>query len=387
MYNQKAIANHSDCLFCGQHLENIRLRDISIEMYIDDSGLYKYSKNIFYFQLWYKGGVIMSELMTYVPYFYECRKIQLLLLFQEQNLPVELLFYNTYESTQLFYDHLFLQNQNRWTYDGCSITREDIKLLNIHMEEHYVQTEEELDLLLQERLGKNQFVYIWVNLDYLPHWVFGRNYLIEGSLHSVFLKNFRIIEDKTLYLMQDNFPQYCDYVDSSVIRNAIFKGDPEWTRLVTIVRLDPWDDREMQEALRQRFAAWHQNLVDDFHIYDHILQLIHQDPADPRSFYEKLEHALSLISGSRYLFSRFLEYVKVSEELVHRLDQCSQIAERMKNAFAKAAVCGKINRSKLSKLCGELKQMEIECFQTLTSDSFAPSFSIPSVTSGKLAPE
>lgn len=77
---------------------------------------------------------------------------------------------------------------------------------------------------------------------------------------------------------------------------------------------------------------------------------------------ERLQHTLSLISGSRYLFSRFLEFVNVSEELVHRLDKCSQIAKRMKNAFTKAAISNKINREKLSQLCDELKHMEIECF-------------------------
>ncbi|AJS60887.1 hypothetical protein [Paenibacillus sp. IHBB 10380] len=326
----------------------------------------------------------MSELMTYVQYFYECRKTQLILLFHEQNIPVELLFYNSYESTQLFYDHLFVQNKDRWAYDGYSITREDIMLLNIHMEEHYIETKEELDLLLQERLGENQFVYIWANLDYLPHWIFGKDYLIEGSLHSVLLKDCQITEDKTLYLLQDNYPKYCDYVDSSCIKNAIFMGDREWTRIVTTVHLDPWNFQEMQKALQQKFAAWRQSLVDDFRIYDHIHHMIYQEPADPRAFYKKLEHTLSLISGSRYLFSRFLEFVNASEEMVRRLDECSQIAERMKNAFTKATFRGKINRKKLSKLCDELKHKEIECFQILTSDAFDPSLSIPSLTSGRL---
>lgn len=68
------------------------------------------------------------------------------------------------------------------------------------------------------------------------------------------------------------------------------------------------------------------------------------------------------------------------------MDECSQIAERMKNAFAKAAISSRINREKLSQLCAELKHMEIECFQILTSDAFAPSFSIPPLVSDRLIP-
>ncbi|WP_211748240.1 hypothetical protein [Paenibacillus sp. Marseille-Q4541] len=325
----------------------------------------------------------MSDLLSYISYFYECRKIQLLLLLHEKKLPVELLFYNAYESTNLFYDHLFVQDQSRWSYDGYSITREDLELLNVHMEELIIPilSEDELDLLLKERLINNQFIYIWGNLDYLPHWVYGRDYLVKGSLHSVLIKDYQMNEDKTLYLLQDNFPEYCDYVDSSIIKNAIFKGDPEWTHLLTFVRLSGIDEQTIIESITNKFTVWRQNLVDDFQFYDHIQYLIEQEPNDPHAFYERLEHALSLVSGSRYLFSRFLEYTGVSEELVASLDRCGQIAKRMKDAFTKAAISGKINRSKLSPLCTELKHLEMECFQTLTSDNFAPILSIPTLTS------
>ncbi|OAB44894.1 hypothetical protein [Paenibacillus antarcticus] len=317
----------------------------------------------------------MSKLMTYVPYFYECRKTQLILLLHEQNLPVELLFYNSYESTQLFYNHLFVHNKSRWDYDGYSMTPESIMLLNIPLKEHYIDTEDELDLLLQENLKQKQFVYIWANLDYLPNWIYGKDYYINGSLHSVFLKDRQVTDDTTLYLLQDNYQDYCDYVDSSIIKNAIFKGNLEWTRIVTTVDLTGWDFKESQEAFEHRFMTWRQGLVDDFHLYDHIQIMIDQEPTDPHAFYEKLEHTLGLISGSRYLFSRFLEFINVSEDMVRRLDECSEIAERMKNAFAKAAIRGKVNQEKLSALCDKLKQLEIACFQILISDDFAPSCS------------
>ncbi|OAB27088.1 hypothetical protein PMSD_24250 [Paenibacillus macquariensis subsp. defensor] len=319
----------------------------------------------------------MSELMTYVQHFYECRKIQLILLLREQNLPIELLFYNSYESTQLFYDHLFVHNKSRWDYDGYSMTPESLMLLNIPLKEHHIETEEELDLLLQEKLEEKQYVYIWANIDYLPNWIFEKDYFIKGSLHSVFLKDRQITGEETRYLLRDNYRDFCDYVDSSIIQNTIFKGNPVWTRIVTTVDLAEWDFHETLEVFQHRFTTWRQGLVDDFQLYDHIHHLIDQDPLDPQPFYEKLEHTLGLISGSRYLFSRFLEFVSISEELVRRLDKCSQIAERMKDAFAKAAIRGKINRGKLSALCEKLKHLEIECFQLLTSDDCALNLSIP----------
>ncbi len=250
----------------------------------------------------------MSELMTHVKQFYECRKIQLLMLLEEHNLPVELLFYNAYESTQLFNDHMFVQNENRWTFEGSSATREDIGLFNIRLEEIRITSAEELDTLLPERLKSGQFVYIWVNLDYMPHWIFGKDYLETGSLHSVFLKGVRTDGDKTLYLLEDNYPEFCDYVDSSVINNAIATGDRVWTHLVTIVHLEGWHAQRLPVELGSRFHNWHAALTDDFRLYDHIEQLIELEPEDPKTFYEKLEHTLSLITGSRYLFSRFLKF-------------------------------------------------------------------------------
>ncbi|GAB6991929.1 hypothetical protein [Paenibacillus pini] len=329
----------------------------------------------------------MSEIMTYISDLYDCRKIQLLLLFQEKNIPIELLFYNAYESTQSIYDHLFIQDKNRWSYDSHSMNDEDIKLFNIQMEEQCIHNEEELDYLLQDLLNKNQYIYLWVNLDYMPHWVLGKHYLVEGALHSVFLKQLQINGDQISYLLQDNYPPFCDYVDQSFIKDGIFKGDPQYTHLVSVVSVANWNDQLVQASLEERFTIWRKGLVDHFQFYDHILQFIEEIPANPPSFYERLEHALTLVTGSRYVFARFLEYVGASEELVRCLDQCSQIAERMKNAFAKAVISGKINQSKLSPLCMELKRLEMECFQTLTSDSFAPILLSPLVTSFVSTPE
>ncbi|MBJ6363744.1 hypothetical protein ACFOQM_21180 [Paenibacillus sp. GCM10012307] len=312
----------------------------------------------------------MSELMTHVKQFYECRKIQLLMLLEEHRLPVELLFYNAYESTQLFYNHIFVQNENRWTFEGSSATRKDIGLFNVRLEDIEITSVEELDIVLPERLESGQFVYIWVNLDYMPHWIFGKDYLEAGAIHSVFLKAMRTDGDKTLYLLEDNYPEFCDYVDSNAIKNAIATGNQEWTHQITLVHLEEWRPQRLPGELAIRFNNWRATLADDFHLYDHIGQLIEEEPEQPKVFYEKLEHTLSLIAGSRYLFNRFLKLAGGPAELITQLDACSQLAERIKNAFAKAVFTGKVKRSKLLPLCYELKRIDMECFQLLASDSF-----------------
>lgn len=52
----------------------------------------------------------------------------------------------------------------------------------------------------------------------------------------------------------------------------------------------------------------------------------------------------------------------------------------MKNAFAKAVFTGKVNRSKMLPLCRELKQIDMECFQLLRNNDFAPDFSSSTIT-------
>jgi hypothetical protein len=301
--------------------------------------------------------------------YYNCRTAQILIFLLEKKKLLPSLFFNSFESTETIYQNLFLYKIDRWHYKNEKIINNLINS-NIKTITSFFRSYNEIEqYLIGVFQGGVDTVFVWGNNDFLPNRTYGKDYHDKGSLHSVFLKGYKTIDEKKYFLLEDNSPPFSDYIESQVVSDFMLIKTPSHKK--NVMFLDYIEAQNIyQGKILEELFKYLNTLEGNSLLYDKIGQIVVGNNISKKfisqnEIFNYLSQAFSMISGSRFLFSIFMENVINLSEIVYILRRSSDLANNLFYIFYKASVLGKINEDGIMEKCRDLKNLDIETLTKL----------------------
>ncbi|GAV10286.1 hypothetical protein [Paenibacillus sp. NAIST15-1] len=317
----------------------------------------------------------VKERQRYEQGFLDCRNVQVSIALQEWGVPVELLYYNAWESTRSVYEHLYVNKKLPWLYESPCLVPSELGLIGVAYEEVQYATYEDADTILQDVDYSEQAAFLWIVCGESPY-VKPGFYGHPESVHSVWVQGLSStssldseLADCTAgagYWVRDTYPEFEGFVSETDFRRMV---DSPYVHLedrqVFLVRRPERNDSADKGQIMERFLERQRGLHDDATFYDMICRTVNQP--EPEFFPEWTElydchsHAFKFLAGSRYAYSCFAETLVSSEHSwVRQLRDIARRADKLKNVFLMAVQSGRVDGQVVHRMCTELYRLEQE---------------------------
>ncbi|MCD1258897.1 hypothetical protein B5M42_008615 [Paenibacillus athensensis] len=262
--------------------------------------------------------------------YFGCYKTQLYHYIRHVGLPIDLLLYNVYESTDNILSHILHGKKPSWSYRTACLEEADLSLIGVRIEN--VSCSNYLDGLtvIQNEIDQGKVVSMHCDAFFLPHrpWDFEKNHLFHFILVTGY-ESFHT-DIHRLYVMDDMYPGFSHYAyETSVFKDAFEHGRKE-------LRLFHWDKQppeNLNTCIQGKFSEFFSSFSDTLKFYDIANQVIKDKVfLEDSSLIYYLEQSVHIISGSRYLFAHFLK--KLDEpryaSVIAQLLACSGLLDKLK---------------------------------------------------------
>ncbi|CAH0119653.1 MULTISPECIES: BtrH N-terminal domain-containing protein [unclassified Paenibacillus] len=278
-----------------------------------------------------------------------CRKMQFISYLSAINAPVELLFYNAMEKTDELFQQIVCEGKSRYQYNSSLLGKEDLELVGIQEKAILCKDIKQAERSIKDMIDRGKVVFIWLDQFYFAHRVY---YLKNHFFHSFIISAYKQEERETFYYLHDFDPDFTGFVDENAMAKAL-----EYSKYpIELVYLD-YDPSALQFAQIQSLFQDRMDRNDDtFSLYEWIFAQVDEDMNDETL--TKIDHALAMVTGSRYLLSKYLTQVKSGQAVIAQAEYIANFAQLIKNVFIKYTITRKINKEKLKKLILNLKMNE-----------------------------
>ncbi|WP_027084538.1 HAD-IIIC family phosphatase [Cohnella panacarvi] len=290
--------------------------------------------------------------------FLSCYKGQLISYLQSKGVPIELLLYNSFESTEEIVRQLFeVKIVMKWAYSTSYLIEEeefsDIGLQMIYKEFSRFQDIED-EFLALIRWGK--WLVVSVDHYYLPHSTEMNKRLKPdpNDGHTVIVTGYDPGTGQVT-LLDDGHTNYITYrYPLDTLRHANNQLYDEKKYLLYFDFIGKAPDKE---KLQRKYRQWIESFKDDAAFYGSLLSHIidnQNNMAELRRFID----ALHIISGSRAIFAKYLQFIGYDSALIEQLQQCSSLADNLVRRIVKFTMSQDIEAEEFQSECERLKQLE-----------------------------
>ncbi|UNK20684.1 hypothetical protein MNQ98_12005 [Paenibacillus sp. N3/727] len=279
-----------------------------------------------------------------------CRTMQVISYLSSINAPIELLFYNAMESSDKIFDQIITQRKSRYQYKTNLLIPEDLELIGVRENFITVNNLSEIESVLVNLIAKEKVVFIWLDQFYFSHRAF---YLTKHNFHSFIINSLEISENDRYYHFIDLDPDINGKFKDEILIKSLEHSDFP-------INIDYYDfDQSILHVnrIQRKYEEWIRSYSDSYHFYDWLSSILGENINN--HILNRVDHALAIIIGSRYLFSKYLEYINPNDIIVLKMKEIYQIAEIIKNILLKYSITGLINEDNIKNLVKKLKKCEI----------------------------
>jgi len=299
------------------------------------------------------------EIWRYEQYCFHCRKVQIALALRDLGMPIEYLYFNSFEPTGNVAHHLFVENQNRWSFESDCLDKARLIEKGIGVHQVGVESFEKLCTTVRQLTDDGYLVYLWACNDVLPYKKLHVDYHETELVHSIIVTN--VAEDASglRFEIRDSTPMHRGFLSQDELER-VYRHTPHWTGQIEFLTLRNAERLTKDKALRD-FTAWLREFRDEGAFYDEIPMRIGDaglDRDERLALYETYHQAFSILTGSRYLFLAFLRNVGLADAVADELQAAVEICEYVKMMFLRGKVSGKLNPDVIVMKCQALKEHE-----------------------------
>lgn len=320
----------------------------------------------------------MLERHRYEQGFLDCRNVQVSIALQEWGIPVEVLYYNAWESMRSLYEHMYVHKKLPWMYEASCMAPSELELIGVSYREIPYATFEDAAAILQSLDYAEQAAFLWIVCGESPY-VKPGFYGLPQTVHSLWVRGLSSAAASTDphseegasvpgYCVRDTYPEFegivsendlCRMVDSPYVK---FED-----RKVFLVRKPEQALRVNMERILERFAERQKalDLSDEAVFYDWIIHSVNQEEPevfqDGLPLYERHSFAFKFLAGSRYAYSCFVAALMSNDHpWVGQLREIARKADMLKNVFLLAAQNGRVDGDAVLRMCRQLQKLEQE---------------------------
>ncbi|MDK8183259.1 discoidin domain-containing protein [Paenibacillus sp. UMB4589-SE434] len=271
-------------------------------------------------------------------HYLNCRKLQLLYSMLQKGIQVDYMFYNVYEDSAAVYEEAVLNKTTRPQYPSLLMSETE-HFGKVYVYDAFDTFDEAFDHV-RRLLSEQKDVFVWTKGKYLPH-VERTTIPPEGS-HSFTITSYNEQED-TFHIHDEEYE--ADY-KRAIIATA-YEGALPQIRSIAYLDLEQivFDDsciKLFHEAMKQHMAQ-----IDcSFPLYPAIQQLLQGNLMHFADMQEACTHvveALSILSGSRILFSKYIKIMNYPEPLAEAYSYVSDRIELCKYMILASIMSRQIN--------------------------------------------
>lgn len=308
--------------------------------------------------------IIVNRIPRYESLFFNCYNARSISYFKHLKLPVELLFYKSFENVNQAMQQCVSMKKTRWNYEASSvITLDDLQRLGIHVHARsYVTTEETIDHIKQG-IDADTLILLFTKISHLEH----RKNAIEGD-HAVFVTGYDSEPSNQHFILLDDnevgLGDYNPYVFSMETLSLSLGG----TNRFFYFTFDPFDEDAAQKQMEERSFALVTKLQNDVDLLRTILRQIDYSSKNEHEHIGRIIEALIVLSGSRSLYAHYIEYCNIWGDDLHRhLDQSSKLYQIIRNTLYKYLITDTIDLNKLENQLDILESNEDKIITSLKS--------------------
>ncbi|MFF2154440.1 hypothetical protein ACFVVQ_03920 [Paenibacillus chitinolyticus] len=288
----------------------------------------------------------------------KCSKMQLISYLSHIEVPVELLFYNALESSDEIFHNIVIECKSRYQYRSKILNDEDLAALGIKL--HYENVDKLVDAeeIIIKMLDKFKAVFLPLDQFYFPHRLF---YNKEHIFHSFIITNHITQGNENFFFLTDFDPNFSDYVKNSLVMQAL-------THLrfpVQFVSYEFKSEEISKNEIYRKYSETFDKHKDSYELYSWIISVLENDMKEETL--KSIDHSLAILSGSRFLFSKYISLLKGHENLAHQLIKISKDAEVIKNLILKYRITNLLKKQKIIELVQQLQYSEQKLLVNLKS--------------------
>lgn len=320
----------------------------------------------------------MRERQRYEQGFLDCRNVQVSIALQEWGIPVEVLYYNAWESTRSIYEHLYVHKKLPWLYESPCLAPSELELIGVPYREIPYATYEDAAAILQALDYTEQAAFLWTVCGESPY-VKPGFYGLPLSVHSVWVRGLSSTAARTVphseegtpdpgYCVRDTYPEFEGFVSEVDLRRMVdspyVKAED---RKAFLIQKPEQALKVDMERIIERFAERQKvlDMSDEAVFYEWIIRSINQEEPevfpDGLPLYDRHSLAFKFLAGSRYAYSCFVAALMSNDHpWVGQLREIARRADMLKNVFLLAAQNGRVDVQAVHRMCIELQKLEQE---------------------------
>ncbi|WP_051286919.1 polysaccharide deacetylase family protein [Paenibacillus taiwanensis] len=272
---------------------------------------------------------VKALIPRYDESFLNCTEGHVISYFANERIPVEWLFYSTWEPSARIFEHFIQKRDNRWHYPSTCGARlqHDLPLLGVSMHMYPYQSFEAAADDLRKWVGQGRVVFLFINGYYFEHRVYSYKKLHET--HNVMITGVSDTVEGTFWFIQDHAqPDFYDYYAHAIVQVGF--DDNQWSKHPKGLMISDIN-RELANApnrhtFLERYRKWLDAYEDDFSFYDYIQEYVVKIGRNGQGTEQLAGHvydAFHFIASARRLFVRFLLVAQIYEAKqvadVHRI--------------------------------------------------------------------
>jgi len=291
----------------------------------------------------------MDHIERYDERFFDCRKSQILACLHKDNVDIVPFFFNTYQSTDRIYQQICVEGKTRWKYTDDSLSEQDLARKGITLVRVSFDRFQDASEYLKTLTARIKVAYLWGDEYYLPYRK--EAYQNIHSVHSYMVTGYDGATKS--YYVQDWDGLY-GYLEESHIQNA-YDHLPD--RYRNIEHLEYRSDGlryNFQEDF-ELFLGWLRSFKDEGQYYRYAVE---GASTLERQKLTAMEHGFAIIASSRYVFSKFLQYVNCDKRLVTEVLECHRFAKLIQTIIRRYLLSSVVDQSDLVDKIVDLEKRE-----------------------------
>ncbi|PEL51558.1 hypothetical protein [Bacillus wiedmannii] len=293
----------------------------------------------------------------------ECTQFHVISHLRNEGYPVDILYYQAYESTEDIYKQIILDKKTRYEYKN-KVRFRDFRILGIEIKSIPYTKYNEAKNDIIELLDAGIVVFIRVSEYFIPH---RQLYHERHSNHSFILENYLYDSNLGLqYYSRDNKgPHFIKKLyDEETIRLAYdYCTTPNY---ISYLECSPNKEVNSKtiDLLKIRSADYFKHYSDNLILFEKILEIIQEHSDDLSIIIDDIEsmgHAFAIISGSRYAYLQYLNKINDCQPRIQfLLMEAYKLSHKMMLVCYKALLTRKINYKRFEENCRILENIEKE---------------------------
>lgn len=301
----------------------------------------------------------LNSLPRYESKYFNCKRTKILSYLKFKGLPVELLFYNSYENINNLYNQFVVENKESWLFKSECFSRDKLNLLGVNIVDKQFYNFFEAEQYIIELNQQGKFTLLSGDLYYLDYKQ--NHYKKENLLHYfVYLGTLYKNEKKYYHLLDDNSSAMGDFTLREIDEQKLKDSFDNSNKIVSYIELEEKASYAINKInVMHKFNSWLENFYCDFKIYDILPKVIENSTIDDvDSNIVKITRFFTKVTGSRALFSKFLDYIGNNSAISRNFQDCSNQAEIITNLLVKFNISKRINMDRVVDKCSFLRETE-----------------------------